>query len=397
MADIPEKRVIKINEDLFKYTSNTTRKKREPKIPAPKIKVRDPHPKNQSKTLKRNLLKYIRRFQDEIHKESRAPPSGPATQSVSDAVGTAPSDNFKDSVDYLLKLTKDLENRERANTTVVPKNHTLKHRADLHIHEVLNNVNPAVPVQRPAATVLTNTMVSLDMPTGLGEPVAVFQREPEYGCLKNGRKPTYRIWKNHTQRAYSVPPAAAATTARPTLPADPVAQRIQQIQQRAKITRINQIASSPAGGSIPAVASVPPVQAKPESQKLADIIKREQMKQMKQMKPTGAKIKHPKQCRKTMRRTYRVGRSKVAPKISVLVSNKTIRKNVTTQAQLLKQTPIKDVKQYLIRAGLIRVGSIAPNDVLRRMYETAKMMCGEIRNHNPDNLLYNFLNGEGEP
>jgi hypothetical protein len=68
-----------------------------------------------------------------------------------------------------------------------------------------------------------------------------------------------------------------------------------------------------------------------------------------------------------------------------------------SQTQLLKQTPITEVKQYLIKKGFIRVGSIAPNDVLRRMFETVKTMCGEIQNHNPDNLLYNFLNSENVP
>ena len=71
--------------------------------------------------------------------------------------------------------------------------------------------------------------------------------------------------------------------------------------------------------------------------------------------------------RKTLRRTYKVGRSQVAPKVSVLVSNKTIRNRVSTQKQLLKQTPIQDVKKYLIKHGLIRVGAITPTDVLRQM------------------------------
>jgi hypothetical protein len=46
----------------------------------------------------------------------------------------------------------------------------------------------------------------------------------------------------------------------------------------------------------------------------------------------------------------------------------------------------------LVKRGLIRVGSITPVDVLRKMYESAVMMCGEVHNHNPDNLLYNFMN-----
>ena len=62
------------------------------------------------------------------------------------------------------------------------------------------------------------------------------------------------------------------------------------------------------------------------------------------------------------------------------------------KAQQLKQFSIEDVRRYLIKHGFIRVGSSAPNDVLRKMYETSKMICGEVENHNTDNLLYNYLN-----
>ena len=62
-----------------------------------------------------------------------------------------------------------------------------------------------------------------------------------------------------------------------------------------------------------------------------------------------------------------------------------------TDAQELKQTPVDEVKRFLVKNGFIRIGSSAPNDVLRKMYETTKLMCGEIQNHNPDNLLYNFI------
>jgi hypothetical protein len=71
--------------------------------------------------------------------------------------------------------------------------------------------------------------------------------------------------------------------------------------------------------------------------------------------------------------------------------NRYLKQKLMTDAQELKQTPMDEVKRFLVKNGFIRVGSSAPNDVLRKMYETAKMMCGEIKNHNPENLLYNFL------
>jgi hypothetical protein len=95
--------------------------------------------------------------------------------------------------------------------------------------------------------------------------------------------------------------------------------------------------------------------------------------------------------KKTIRRTYKIGRSKIMPKVSVLVSNKTIRNNITTKAQLLKQVPLHEMRRFLIKHGFIRVGSTTPGDVIRKMYETSMLMCGEIQNHNPDNLLYNFI------
>ena len=125
------------------------------------------------------------------------------------------------------------------------------------------------------------------------------------------------------------------------------------------------------------------------SKKIAEI--KQQNAILNKIKYPVEKRKNTKQ-RKIIRRTHKVGRSSVAPKISVLVSNKTLRNRVTTKKQLLKQKSIQEVKRYLIKHGVIRVGSTTPNDVLRKMYESMSLVCGEIQNHNPDTLLYNYLN-----
>ena len=95
--------------------------------------------------------------------------------------------------------------------------------------------------------------------------------------------------------------------------------------------------------------------------------------------------------KKIYKRTYRVGKSKIAPKVGVLVSNKTIRSKINTESQRLKMAPISEVRKFLIKRGLIKVGSSAPDHVLRKMYESMFLICGEVHNHNPENLLYNFI------
>jgi hypothetical protein len=93
---------------------------------------------------------------------------------------------------------------------------------------------------------------------------------------------------------------------------------------------------------------------------------------------------------RTVRKTFRVG--KHLSQVSVLVSNKTLRNRVTAKTHEIRQKTIEEVKKYLINKGFVRVGTSAPNDVLRKMYESAQLICGEIQNHNSDNLLFNFLN-----
>lgn len=170
---------------------------------------------------------------------------------------------------------------------------------------------------------------------------ALTLNQPKYGCLKNGALPTYKSWVNTTQKSresiepYDIPPQRNDNLLR----ASELKQRMEKINARQPVKR------------------------------------RQKQKRI-------------------VRRTFKIGKSTVIPRISVLVSNRTIRNKVSSESQLLKQKPIEEIKRYLIKRGLIRVGTTAPNDVIRKMYECSVMMCGEVQNHNPDNLLYNFLNNE---
>jgi hypothetical protein len=211
-----------------------------------------------------------------------------------------------------------------------PKNVTLKQYPVIP-HSIIDENVAIIPPE--------NVFDAIVPPIFQSEPL-INLAKPNYGCLKGGTLPTYRAWKAQTQKNTGIDAPLTLE------------------QNRAEL--------------------------------------RQFLKKRKDEKHKVAKAKTPielkKHQKRTMRRTFRVGKSKVYSRVGVLVSNRTIRNQIQSQCQALKETPIEDVKKYLVKHGFIRVGSSTPYDVLRKIYESAMLMCGEIKNHNPDNLLFNYLN-----
>ena len=358
-----ERKTISINPELFKVTSNTTRKK-QPKTEKNKdIKIKSQQTKQQNnKTLRGKLLKYIREQQEKNYEKN-------AHRDVSHKTLTKnPLDEFNSEFDnslkYLMSVAEENEKKQKHNSTLkqYPNNNV---QSMLFNDNVLQNVMNTIPN-------VTNEIPALKL--NMNKP-----NYPQYGCLKGGTLPTYRNWKNQTQR--KVPSLNDQYIS--TIPYVSVAPPIQSTFQSISTPPI--YAGSMATESINVRSEL---DKEIERQKA-----RIEMKQiMEKTKPQKMpKLKYLKQ-KRTLKRTYHVGKSRVFPKVAVLVSNKTIRNNITTKKQLLKQTPIEEIRKFLLKKGFIKVGSTSPNDVLRKMYESVVLISGDVTNHNPDNLLYNFFN-----
>jgi hypothetical protein len=209
-----------------------------------------------------------------------------------------------------------------------------------------------------------------------------------YGCLKNGNKPTYRTWKENQTRKNHDP-----VTIYPNLNPNPnpnpnpspvVLEREkkleilkQKMKQREEEEIQKQLFAKPL--IQPPITFDTPV----ESIHKAESIKEEPIKST--SLPPSLSIK------KTIRRKYTLGKSTKYRKVGVLIKDKNTRKKIVEAQKELKKKSIQDVKKYLKDRGLIKAGSNAPNDVIRKTYESA-MLSGDIANINRETLMHNFLN-----
>ena len=213
------------------------------------------------------------------------------------------------------------------------KNYTIKNYSNISEKPLIREGN-ITPLQNIINEENINTLQQ-DEPITLNN---ISLPAPKHGCLKNGTLPTYRQYMNQTR----------------------------------KITDTN------LGG-----ADMKPSES---------FVKANVYKQMERLK--NLKRKNRKMQKRTIRRTYKTGKSKIRPTISVLLSNKTMRSNVLEREVLLKQVPIDEIKKYLTKHGFTKIGTTTPNDVLRKMYESALLICGEVTNYNAETLTYNFLNSD---
>jgi hypothetical protein len=99
--------------------------------------------------------------------------------------------------------------------------------------------------------------------------------------------------------------------------------------------------------------------------------------------------------KKTTIKKHTIGKSTKYRRVGVLLKNKLSRKQVIDAQRELKKTPIHEIKKILRKQGLIKVGSTAPNDVIKETYESA-VLAGEITNKNSDVLFHNFMNDKKE-
>jgi len=90
---------------------------------------------------------------------------------------------------------------------------------------------------------------------------------------------------------------------------------------------------------------------------------------------------------------YKLGKNIKNAMVGVLVKSGKTRKRIRKEQDILRKKCLSEIKNYLRKHNLIKIGSSAPESVLRKIYEDS-FLAGNVYNKNPDNLLHNYLNNE---
>jgi hypothetical protein len=327
-------KTIQINPDLFKV-GGTRKRSTEPK----NLSVRVPKEANRTLSKRNALIKFIRRHQDSNVKNN----NNPEPNEIFDT-----DNDFEKSLQYLMDIS---DSPPDTNKTL--KNH--------RPHELVNMNFPEQSTQ------------------------------PQYGCLKNGSLPTYRQFynkqtmKNHT--------GMGNTNNNNNNYNNNNNNDINDNNNYNNDINDNNNYHNDEDISLNTNLNVNATHKPNESVTLGNSTLFDENEIFSEQKENDDKTDTNIQ-RKTLKRTYKIGKSDSNRKISVLVSNKTLRNQASNKSITLKKAPMNDVRKFLVKRGLVKVGTTAPPDVLRKMYESASMVCGDVTNHNPETLMYNFLNTE---
>jgi hypothetical protein len=396
------KKTIKINPELFNI-SDKTKKNRGEKRSRPVIEVKP-------NSIKKQL---ISRIKEHKRKEGVLPESKTDENEF--------KDEFNESIQYLSSLSKKhkedadkekrkkmLENKTVKNYEAMTNSPIIHPQIDLGFPDVLKegyvaplNIIPSSTDPSFALSPLPGSLLS-DSPIRLNYSI---DNEVAYGCMKKGIKPTLRTLNGGVTRKI-----VERDTPTLNVPIDESMKSEREHKLELLKNKLRQQDSSLSSSSdsnqslnnhdMSANTILPTT-----SVNLEDVekilfaptdttslnpnieISNELIQKLEENKPPPEK----RYIKKTIKKRYTLGKSKLTNTVSILLKNNETRKNVTNAQKELKATSINEVKNYLKKRGLIKVGSLAPNDVLRKTYESA-MLTGEVINNNKDTLLHNFLN-----
>ena len=377
-------KTIKVNP-IFLASTNAKNKTRKEKPVGVSL--------GQSNNIKKKLIARIKNFQQNTKPEKNV--------AIANDINDAFKTEFSNSMQFLDDLAKDKqENKSSKNYKNNNKNSwhngTLKkkHIPDPNTHmQIATELPPELSLnwtKPPIGQVVADLMppvpaapaAPLSVPVPAPAPAPILPApQPLYSNMKNGSRPTYRTWLRTTQKNKPVINKPHINILEDIATSADVTTDV--VSEESRIIAEPQIAG-------PQIEAPQIAQATAAPQIEASQIAINQLVQ----EPPVPDYKPSLPKRKRITRTFKYKLGKHANgKVSVLIKNAQTRRKIQTEQAQLKRKSILEIKNHLRSKNLLKVGSNAPNDVLRELYEQS-ILAGQIENKAKETLIHNYFNGD---
>ena len=391
---------IDINPNLFKVNNKTLKNKR----------------KSVKKNQNQNISSLRKKILDQLNKKTQEKKQPSVNKNVK-SIQTTETESFMNSMNFLEKELKDnnpsvnaakkTEITSISSTNKTPVNNKLNINSKLNSNNIKNNTDQ-IPVKNTKFEIIEN--VNLELPKSLQEiklnTDTVSQEsnikisttpsnkcntrknrdEPEYGCLKNGVKPTLSKDKTAKNRLMFADKLEHYFDESDTLKNNTVLENETEHKAKIEVDDKPQISDE----IVPLSLDEFPEEIKNVLPQKNPVSKPKSL--IKDKSAINQSLINLKKNKNKLNKTVKIlGKDEKRKKVSLIINNNNMRKTIKKEKHILNTTPIKKIKKYLKEKGLIQVDSNAPEDVLRTIYTNSKL-SGDVENSNGDMLINNYMN-----
>jgi hypothetical protein len=341
--------------------------------------------------IKKQLLQKIKNYQNKDEqqggnetklpivneKESADPIKNETVVNDNENINTNTNENsefeseFNKSLNFLQNLSSQKNNNTNNANSANNTNNNANKKSKNKNKTLKNHKTTQVATELPPELCIDTTPIMSDIVinNNAESPVLQLKEQPSYSNLKNGSKPTYRQIHNKTQKKTSV---------NEHMPSDSISTQSEDNAPRisfnidANVNNINSLADIVAAPSTIQTQTPAPSTLQTPS-----------------ITQTPA-LEEPTMIRKKITRTSKYKLGKKGNKVAVLIRNNKTRKLIQHEQAILKSKSILDVKNYLRKKNLLKIGSDAPPDILRQIYENS-ILAGDIENKSKETLIHNYM------
>jgi len=346
---------ISVNPAFFKINGSKTLKKREKK-------EKRELAKRENKELKKKLIDKIKEHKKRKKEEE--------TKKQND------SNNFENELESSLNYLQDLSVKHKSRKQK-RRERKLARRLERQQSNTNNSIQSPIPIKINTENILQKPLIQLpnnpqpqprayilnnepQTSTNYIDPqpqhITVPQKpDPPYGILKHGKKPLFSMYNKTLKKPREDirPSINIESNIDTPIHTDSFSDRKQRLESLKQ--------------QLNPVIPLPP---------------------QKPILSKGKTLKKMKHLTTTTKRYIHLGKKN--GKVGVLIKNQKTRKKILKDTHTLKKRPLSKIKQYLRKHNLIKIGSTAPEHIIRSIYENS-FLSGDIYNKNLDTLLHNYL------